>query len=360
MRVSAVLPALMAEHEVMLFCGGDAKTALAMQPQFDLPLMDIPVVAYRYGRNGHISVANTIAKNWRIVSDILLGNGRYTAKIQSALESFQPDLIISDSEPWLHQAARRMEIPRIGFDHVGIIAYCKPRIDSSDWFNAQRDAIGYRALMGVPERILLSSFYPAIPRRADIAIIPPLMREEVTQVEPGNDQFLLVYFNKGEHQFLPAVEAILRAIDMPLKVYGTQRALDKPVRDGNLTFCPRSNLGFLQDLSRCHAVISTAGNQLIGESIFFGKPILAMPEDAFEQRLNATMVEHMGIGMRNSWDTIGKEDLDEFLNMHDSYTAAMATRPTDGKTEALQRLQQFITELSPATSTSILHPNLHY
>ena len=36
------------------------------------------------------------------------------------------DVVISDSEAWTHQAAQRLGIPRIGFDHIGVIAYCKP------------------------------------------------------------------------------------------------------------------------------------------------------------------------------------------------------------------------------------------
>ena len=39
-------------------------------------------------------------------------------------------------------------------------------------------------------------------------------------------------------------------------------------------------------------MVSTAGNQLATEACYFGKPLLVMPEDCAEQRLNARQVEN--------------------------------------------------------------------
>lgn len=54
-------------------------------------------------------------------------------------------------------------------------------------------------------------------------------------------------------------------------------------RIDNLEFRPPGNAEFIRDLAACRAVLSTAGNQLIGEAIHFRKPVLALPEAAFDR-----------------------------------------------------------------------------
>ena len=45
------------------------------------------------------------------------------------------------------------------------------------------------------------------------------------------------------------------------------------------------------------AVVSTAGNQLVGEALYLGKPVLVMPERVnFEQAINAHYLEQSGAG----------------------------------------------------------------
>ena len=42
-----------------------------------------------------------------------------------------------------------------------------------------------------------------------------MLRPEVLQVPPREGEFLLAYFNKGEHQFLPHIDRALRLLDLP-------------------------------------------------------------------------------------------------------------------------------------------------
>ena len=42
------------------------------------------------------------------------------------MRAFEPDLVISDAEPFTHQAAAALGVPRIGFDHFGILSHCRP------------------------------------------------------------------------------------------------------------------------------------------------------------------------------------------------------------------------------------------
>ncbi len=95
--------------------------------------------------------------------------------VREIVEAFAPDIVISDAETWTHQVAASLKIPRIGFDHIGILAYCKPALDPLDRVKACLDSFCYRALMGQPDRILVSSFYDAAPagRARDRHAAPP-------------------------------------------------------------------------------------------------------------------------------------------------------------------------------------------
>jgi len=340
MRSGAVLPALMAEHEVTVYAGGDAYDVLA--PQF--PTVRIPTIGYAYNTRGGHSVPRTLAHNFASVSDLLL-HGPGAEQVEREFKERGIQLVISDSEAWTHRAAAKLKLPRISFDHVGIIAFCKPHFPAELWMLGMRDAWIYRSLMGVPDRILISSFYKAEARLPNTHIIGPLLRDEVLRVKAEQGDYLLAYFNKGEHQYLPSVDRALRQLDVPVRVYGT------PYRGkvDNLDFRAPSNEWFVHDLARCRAVIATAGNQLIGEAIHFGKPLLALPEMAFEQRLNGSLIERMGIGMCGDLQNLTPSDIDRFLGNDDYYRSNMAeyARETrsEARDEAVETLHRFIAEL---------------
>ncbi len=335
MRTMSVLPTLMAEHEVTVFAGGDAYDVLA--PRF--PTVRIPIIGYQYSAAGTHSLPKTIARNFNPMADLLFG-GDGMAEVERAMRERGIQLVISDSEAWTHRVAQKLDIPRISFDHVGIIAYCKPHFPPDLWALGMRDGWGYRALMGVPERILISSFYPAEPAYPQVKVIGPMLRDEVINTPAKNGDYLLAYFNKGEHQYLPHVDRALRLLDTKVIVYGTRhRGVDD-----NLDFRAPSVEGFVRDLANCRAVLSTAGNQLIGEAIHFGKPILAMPEKAFEQRLNAYMIERMGVGMRGDLMSLSPSDVDRFLGNDDYYRSNMGEHRGDGRAEAIEVLRGYIGE----------------
>lgn len=343
MRTLSVLAEIQRHHEVTLFTTGDAHDVLARHA----PTVRIPMIGYRYNARGGHSLPRTVAGNTGAVADLLFGGGGM-ALVEREFRERGIDLVISDSEAWTHRVARRMGIPRISFDHVGILAYCKPHFPPDLWMAGMRDAMGYRTLMGVPERILISSFYRAEPAVPGVQIVGPMLRDVVLKARATRGEYLMCYFNKGEHQYLPHIDRALRLLDLPVRVYGTPYT----GRIDNLEFRAPSNDGFVADLAGCRAVLSTAGNQTIGEAIQLGKPILAVPENAFEQRLNAHLVERMGVGAQASLASLTPSDIDRFLADEPRHVAAMREHALgDGRASAVETLQRFIGELAPARRT---------
>lgn len=346
-RTAAVLPDLMQRHQVLVLAGGDAYDQLA--PQY--PVVAIPTLGYAYGARGQHSAWLTARKNiWNIADLIWRGPG--FQQLRAQLLDFRPDVVISDAEPYTHRVARHLRIPRIGFDHFGVMVYCKPRIPLRDMIRSRRDVLLYRWLMGRPERIIVSSFYHARPRWSRVRVIAPLLRDEILRARPTRGDYLLVYFNKGQYQFLPHVEAALRACGLPVRIYGTQQRGS----DGNLTFRPPSNVPFVEDLAGCRAVISTAGNQLVGEAVQLGKPMLVMPEACVEQRLNAAELERQGFGMQVQHAAFCVADIARFLAQEPAFVARIAASARNGRAEAVATIEQFLNELSGGVASTATQP----
>ncbi len=342
MRAAAVLPDLSRRHEVLVLAGGDAFAALAD----DRPVVRIPTLRYHEKRPGKRSAYLTLKRNLPAALDLLLG-GPGVDMVREALAAFRPDVLVSDSEGWTHRAARALGVPRISFDHFGVLVYCRWPMGWMQRLVNRVEAGAYKVLVAGPDRSIVASFYAPPTRREDVTVVGPVLRPVVHEVTPEAGDVLLVYFSHPRRYFRPKVEAALQGAGVPVTVYGAPRE----GTDGNLTFRPLANRPFVEDLARCRAVFSTAGNQLISEAMHFGTPILAMPEDSLEQRLNAAMVERLGIGMRTTLRRFSPEVLAAFLarteefreRLREGTSAAGPSR--DGAAEAVAAIERYAEEL---------------
>ncbi len=342
MRSTAILRELQQRYQVKVYAGPDAYAV--MKDEFDCEL--IPCIHYRYGKHGRIDSLKTLRENLGSTADLLFG-GAGTQQIAASWQAFRPDIVISDSESWTHRMARARRIPRISLDHVGVMAYCKPSFPAGDKFNGQRDRLGYLAMMGVPEFAIVSSFYPAPVRYDNVRVVGPILRDVVKQARIRDRGHLLAYFNKGEHQFHDGLEQALRACGRPVIVYGTPRE----GQDGNLLFKAPSQAGFVADIASSSAVIATAGHQLASECLWLKKPMLLLPEDAVEQRLNAHMVSVMGIGDKASLSDLTGYDIERFLREIETYRSNIPRFRRDGGSEALTALEHAIERALDRTRT---------
>ena len=340
-RAQAILPELARRHELLVLAGDEAADML--EPDWDV--LRVPVLRYRYAVDGHRSVRRTLRDNAPLVTD-LLTRGETFRRLTDRIRRFAPRAAVSDSEIWTHHVARSLAIPRISFDHYGIMAYCDLHLRPRERVTCELEAIIYRLMVCAPQRSVVTAFYPGRPRRRPrVRAVGPILRPQVLAVAPSEGDYLLAYFSNASVNYTHAAEHALHELDAPVKVYGVPRTGSS----GNVQYRPIDSEAFLRDLAAAHSVLATAGNQLISEAIHYGKPLLVTPEPALEQQLNARYVERWRIGMRTTPQTITSDLLRRFLARRDEFAANIRARRRDGLTEALQAIELAIDELTHLT-----------
>lgn len=335
-RALAILPELAGRHELLILAGGDAYNALSV----DYPVVRIPYLAYAIKDGGKRAVGKTLWTNTPAVLDLITA-GPISQMVTDALRAFEPDAILTDSEPWTHHAAGRLGMGRISFDHFAALAYCDWPVRRSQRLPLAVESLTYKRLMGVPQRMVVASFYSPPPNRPGVKVVGPVLRQIVRTVHPREGDYLLVYFTRGRHYWCERMERALKGVDIPIVCYG----VGKEGVEGNITFKAPSNDGFVRDLAGARAVYSTGGNQLISEAVHFGKPMLIMPEDALEQQINADTIQRLSYGRRVDRHQIGTEVLLKFWENVDRYREAIPAGRIDGAAEAVEAIEMYAEQL---------------
>jgi uncharacterized protein (TIGR00661 family) len=344
-RAEAVLSEMRQRHDVLILVGGDAHEALSTR----FPVERIPTLKYVYGDRGERCVRLTLQRNFKYVADLVFGGDSF-ARVVQRIREFKPDVAICDADPWTHRAAALLRIPRIGFDHFGIMAYCRPPIAWRDGLRVFRDVVAYRALNGRPQRVVVSSFFDPDAPAPGVRVVGPLLRDEVRRATGRRGDYLLVYFNQAEQQLTPRIEEELQALRLPVVVYAKRECR----ADGNLLYKRVGDPDFVDDLAGCRAVLSTAGNQLVGEAMHLGKPILVLPEDTPEQRMNALAVERLGIGGSIRRATFSARAVHHFLDGEQAFAERARSLRRDGREASIVALETFARELAAGRRTAAL------
>jgi uncharacterized protein (TIGR00661 family) len=94
---------------------------------------------------------------------------------------------------------------------------------------------------------------------------------------------------------------------------------------GRVSFHEIDDDRFVEDLAACRAVVAAGGNQLIGEALHLGKPMLVLPERAHaEQLINSHFLAAMGCGAFALLEEVGRDRVREFVHALDRYAPALA------------------------------------
>ena len=139
-----------------------------------------------------------------------------------------------------------------------------------------------------PKQCVVAVFHHCPPSR-HYQSVDILLRDRLTRLQPSDGEAVLLYGRGGLGRRMARIASTARC---RFVAYGcTGEAAP------NIEYKQTSYEGFLADLAACKAVICTAGQQLIGEARYFGKPVLVVPiPRQHEQEINARYARKEAIG----------------------------------------------------------------
>jgi len=338
-RVRAIVDELRQRHEITLFAPGDAYELL--EPAYrnsDVKIHRISCLRFYYTAKGKLHRIKTAIGAVRYLRKYWRARGR----LDEYIRRHQPDVILTDFEPSLPRAARRTGVPFISLNHqhfliVNDLAQLPWRLRLHAWFMGLVVGSYYRK----QARTIVSSFYfpPLKKKHDDVVQVGVILRPSVIGAARGNEGHLVAYLRKFA---TPNVIDALRQCGREVRLYGLG---DKPP-EGNVRYCAISEEHFLRDLATCDALVCTAGNQLVGEALYLGKPVLAMPEaNNQEQYINAYFLEQEGTGEWVELQELTPGRIRAFLGRVDAYRQRIVPDKFHGNPVAISAVEDFLETL---------------
>lgn len=331
-RVRTLVEHLRREHEVQLFAPGDAYDFLApLYAGSDVRVHRIPGLFFHYDKRQRVDLGRTAWHGARYLRRL----PRLIDTLADRLERSAPDLALCDFEPALPRAARRLGVPSVAIAHQHVLAASRfDELPPLLRLSARAQGLAVRAWDAAPVRTLISSFYRSTlrPNWRDARQVGVLLRPEVRARKPSQGTHLLAYLRRAMR---PAVLDALVELDREVRVYGLG---EQPAR-GRVSFHAVSEAAFLDDLASCAALVCTAGNQIVGEAAYFGKPVFAVPEEGNrEQAINAHFVAIEQLGEWELAPRLSARRLHEFLERASLWRRPGAHPRHDGTPAVLDEL----------------------
>ncbi|MEM7447335.1 MAG: glycosyltransferase family protein [Myxococcota bacterium] len=346
-RARAITECLRQRHRVVIYANAHSLEMLA--PQYkedeDVEVRALPPLEFQYGADARLDYLKTC-----VSSLIYLANmPGLIREVMRAAEVDAPDLIITDFEPVLVRVARKMGIPFISLDHQHFL-------NTTDFSDLPWTLQAYasfmspfvRALVSGQTHTIVSSFFrpPLKPGLTDVTRIGVMLRDSILEAAPEDRGHVVAYLRRDSSaSALPGLARCGRRV----RVYGlAERA---PI--GALSFHPIDPVRFVEDLATSTALVCTAGNQLVGEALYLGKPVLGVPERGnFEQHINAHYLAKSGSGEAVTLESLDAVSIKAFLARREQYRAAIDRRFLDG-TPAAVRVIETVLSSCGALSTSL-------
>jgi uncharacterized protein (TIGR00661 family) len=349
-RVRTVVELLRPRHRLVLLCPGDAYDLL--EPAYrdsEVQVRRLPGLHFAYDSRQRVSWPRTALDTARY-----LGRLRgLVRELGRELRDGGADLLLTDFDPGAPRAAEAVGLPYVALDHQSFLwAADLAWLPLDLRLQARTMAAGVRLFYRRQVHTISSSFFRPEPRPGlrEVTFVGSMLRRPLLEATVERGGHLLAYCRRA----MPAnVLEALRESPLEVRVYGLGARPD----DGPLRFRPISEQGFVDDLASARAVVATAGNQLLGEVLFLGKPVLALPEAGQqEQRLNCQFLERLGGGEWVAPQRLDGARLRQFLDRADGLSARIDRGFARGNEAALaaieRQLQRFGLAALPAASAA--------
>ncbi|MFC1737524.1 glycosyltransferase family protein [Planctomycetota bacterium] len=294
-----------AGHNVLFV--GSQKSLLYLKQYFGERVKEIFGLSFAY-QDGRIDKSETLKQN---LVKLPKANRQNDELFKGVFEPFEPDLVISDFEPFSAWWAWRNRVPFISIDHEHMLTLCELEHQRKNWFSRlTAEVITDCYYVGAVSYIIVNFFKTAL--KIDSAVLaPPIIRPVVRELKASKGEHILLYSTSGKNT--EQLKEVLGKFSGQLFiVYGFKETGEF----GNCIFKERSTEEFLADLSNCRSVIASAGFSLISECLHLNKRMLLLPvAGQYEQIINAHYIEKLGLGI--SAEKIDEKAVSYFLDMVD-------------------------------------------
>lgn len=221
-------------------------------------------------------------------------------QIHQAIQTHQPDVIVNfyDVLGGLYSLLYRPQTPIVCVGHHYLFLDAsfpfpqKQRIDR--WLlklNTRLTAIRATKLLALSFREGVSQ-----PSHAKIAVVPPLLRQELHTLVPSQQDYFLAYVTYA-HMSESIIEWHQQNPSVRLHCFWDNPAYpDEYHYDSTLTFHRVNGPKFLGMMAHCKALVTSAGFESVCEAMYLGKPVMMVPAH-YEQACNALDAQLSGAGV---------------------------------------------------------------
>jgi uncharacterized protein (TIGR00661 family) len=273
-RSAALWPFLSKSMDLTILC----PESIAPFIQEKCPPADLDLIpGIHFSLQGHrVDYFGSIQKNL----PLLFRFNEITDTIAENMKKKNVQGVISDFEPLTAVAAWKAGLPLLNLNHPAVVRR---------YLSLLPDAVTARLVATVmtppAQKNIICSFYDG-----DVG---PILRDEIRKAVPVKGDYILVYVKESSSDEVKSILA-----EFPHQEF---------------RYFPDKKKDFITSLAGCAGVIAPAGHQLLSESLYLRKPVLALPQKGqYEQRLNARMLTSSGWGRGSSLSRL-KKDAAEFI-----------------------------------------------
>jgi uncharacterized protein (TIGR00661 family) len=276
-----------AGHTVMF--AASMKSLAYLRQYFGNAVREVFGLSFHY-KDGVISPFETVKYNLAQLPEAKKINDEL---FKNHIEPFNPDLLITDFEPFSAWWAWKRKLPYISIDNEHILTLAKPMHPDANLTTRLNAFIVTKAYFTGAFRYLILSFFKSEVKEESAVIAPPVVRPEVLTRKATDGRHIVLYTTTASNE-IELLEVLGKFPSQPFHIYG----YDKDQQHGNAILKKRSTEGFLDDLASCRGVIASAGFSLISECMYFRKRMLMLPlAGQYEQIINAYYVQKLGLGI---------------------------------------------------------------
>lgn len=341
-RARVLVDQLRSQHRVVIYTYGAALEML--QPTYhrtDVEVRATVGMRFRYDSDGRLNRSQSFLG----ALPFLLQMPDKARQLARQLQRDRVNLVIADFEPLLPRAAALAGVPVMSVDHQQFLT-CYDLSGLPPELRRRAEFLGHfvRPYYKNLVRAVISSFFfpPLKHGKHPVTQVGVLLRSEILDASPRHGDYLVAYVRRE------APRAVLQALSecgRGVRVYGH----GKHERQGNLTFHAIHPSAFAADLAGAAALVTSAGNQVVGEALSLRKPVLAYPEPGnLEQRINGHFLETSGQGWTRTADAFHGGLVRDFLNVCGGLRERILPDRVSGNRAAWEAVEQ---ELARATSS---------